>query len=49
MQRPNGKVTGSLHYLRLSTSVANFIILVFTVLTNELETTNKALSEEKTA
>jgi hypothetical protein len=33
----------------LSTSVANFIILVLASLTTELETTKKALSEEKTA
>jgi hypothetical protein len=47
MQRPNGKVTSSLHCLRLSTSVGNFIILVLAALTTELETAKKSLSEEK--
>jgi hypothetical protein len=33
----------------LSTSIANFLILVLTALTAELETAKKALSEEKIA
>jgi hypothetical protein len=36
-----------LHCLRLSTSVANFLILVLAALTAELEIAKKALAEEK--
>jgi hypothetical protein len=47
MQRLNRKVTSSIHYLRLSTSVADFIILVLAALTTELETAKKSLFEDK--
>jgi hypothetical protein len=49
MLRPNEKVTGPLHCLRLSTSVVNFIILVLTAIIAELETSKKALAKERSA